>query len=399
MPAMRRFLILSILPFLFLACAPTDSGSANGSTSSAVAEGPVENVILITLDGLRWEELFTGADPWLLNNERYTSNRDEVAARFWRDSPEARREALMPFFWSTIKEEGSLWGNQHKGSFARVTNNQVFSYPGYNEILTGFVDEAIDSNDKIPNANETVLEWVNRQPGFEGRVAAFGSWDVFLYIINEERSGVPVNAGFESAVGDLTEKEAWLNELQAQTPSPWTSVRLDVFTHHYAFETLNQDRPRLMYISYGETDDFAHNGDYRHYLDAAYRTDAFIRDLWEWIESDSGYAGRTALVITTDHGRGAEDRWVGHGIDWIGSESIWMATLGPGLPTLGEFSPLVDESGDESDISVIYQDAGVGPDGMAVADTLFQNQIAATIADLLGLEYSNRMPLGRSLLD
>ena len=374
---MHRFLLIALL---LSSCATPDPGA---------------RVILITLDGLRWEEVFTGADPWLLENPEFTSDRDNVRARFWRDTPEARREALMPFFWSTIASQGSLWGNQHLGSVVMVSNNRVFSYPGYNEILTGFADEAIDSNDKIPNANETLLEWVNKQPGFEGQVAAFGSWDVFPYIINEERSGIPVNAGFESATGELTDREAWLNELQEQTPSPWTSVRLDVFTHHYAFETLKQDRPRLLYIAYGETDDFAHDADYRHYLDAAYRTDAFIRDLWNWVQADPEYAGRTTLVITTDHGRGSEDRFVGHGGDWIGSESIWMASLGPGMPTLGEFAPV---RGDDRDISVIYQGKGVGAEGAAVTDTLWQNQAAATVAELLGLDYTNRVPVGSSLL-
>jgi hypothetical protein len=373
---MRRFFPLLLL---FVSCATPDPGP---------------RVILITLDGLRWEEVFTGADPWLLENPAFTSDMDNVRARFWCDAPEARREALMPFFWSTIASEGSLWGNQHLGSVVKVSNNRVFSYPGYNEILTGFADEAIDSNNKIPNANETLLEWVNKQPGFEGEVAAFGSWDVFPYIINEERSGVPVNAGFESATGELTDREAWLNEVQEQTPSPWTSVRLDVFTHHYAFETLKQDRPRLLYIAYGETDDFAHDADYRHYLDAAYRTDAFIRDLWTWVQADKEYAGRTTLVITTDHGRGSEDRFVGHGVDWIGSEFIWIASLGPGMPVLGEFGA---SRGDGSDISVIYQESGVGAEGAAVQDTLWQNQVAATVADLLGLDYTNRVPVGRSL--
>ncbi len=383
---MHRSLFVLVC-FLLASCAPRDASDQRSVPSDARSSAaPVDNVILITLDGLRWEELFTGADPWLLNNERYTRDMENVRARFWRDTPEARREALMPFFWSVIAEEGTLWGNRLKGSHADVTNQRVFSYPGYNEVLTGFADEAIDSNNKIPNANETVLEWVNKQPGFEGRVAAFGSWDVFPYIINEERSGVPVNAGFESASRDelgreLTEKEAWLNELQAQTPSPWTSVRLDVFTHNYALETLKQDRPRLLYISYGETDDFAHDGDYRHYLDAAHRTDAFIRDLWEWVEQDPEYAGRTTFLITTDHGRGVEDRWIGHGIDWIGSSAIWAAALGPGFPHGGEKGSPDPSSGDSSDISVIYQD-----------------QMAATVADLLGLEYTNRVSVGASLL-
>ena len=82
----------------------------------------------------------------------------------------------MPFLWSTLAANGTLFGNGDAGNTVRVTNDQLFSYPGYNEILTGQPDPAIDSNAKINNENVTVLEWINRQPGFEGQVAAFGSW-------------------------------------------------------------------------------------------------------------------------------------------------------------------------------------------------------------------------------
>ncbi len=277
---------------------------------------------------------------------------------------------LLPFFWSTISNHGQLYGNRSIGNLVDVSNRHVFSYPGYNEILAGFPDEAIDSNAKRPNQNVTVLEWMVGQEGFETRVAAFGSWDVFPYILNEERSGVPVNAGFEAATGDISAREYFLNELQEQTPSPWSSVRLDVFTHHYAKEYLARKRPRLLYIAYGETDDFAHDGEYDSYLESAHRTDAFIGDLWNWVQTDDGYRDRTSLVITTDHGRGAEDRWVGHGADWEGSNHIWIAVIGPDSASLGE-----------------VRDAG----------QLYQNQVAATVARLLGFEYGNRVEVGEPI--
>src|SRR5690606_12832092 len=141
-------------------------------------------------------------------------------------------------------------------------------------------------NDKIPNPNKTILEIINEQPHFKGKVAAFGSWDVFPYIINEERSGIPVNAGFETAKGNqLTDKELFLNELQKQVPSPWGSVRLDAFTHHYALEYLKKNHPEVVYISYGETDDFAHDGNYQAYLRSAHTTDAMIKELWEYTQN------------------------------------------------------------------------------------------------------------------
>jgi hypothetical protein len=46
---------------------------------------------------------------------------------------------------------------------------------------------------------------------------------------------------------------------------------LDVFTHCAAIEELNKNKPRVLYIAYGETDEWAHSGKYRSYLDAAHQ--------------------------------------------------------------------------------------------------------------------------------
>jgi len=245
------------------------------------------NIFLITLDGLRWQELFYGADDSLIGNLTFVKDTAALKKDFLAKTYEERRQKLMPWFWNVLAKEGQILGNRHHGNEAQVTNIHWFSYPGYNEILTGFSDPYIKSNDKIPNPNKTVLEWLNEKESYKGRVAAFGSWDVFPYIINTERSGIPVNAGFDTAKDEaLSWKEQYLNEIQPQTHSPWSSVRLDVFTHHYALEYLKRKHPKVVYISYGETDDFAHDGRYDHYLHAARRTDQFINDLWDFWGQD-----------------------------------------------------------------------------------------------------------------
>ncbi|HMR58321.1 MAG TPA: phosphoglyceromutase, partial [Cyclobacteriaceae bacterium] len=157
----------------------------------ASAQTKTENVILITLDGLRWQEVFTGADSGLIKNKKYVEDVVGLRDRFWHEQPDVRREKLMPFFWSTLAKQGVLFGNRAFDNEVNCSNTMWFSYPGYNEILSGFADDQrISSNDKINNPNETVLEFLNKQPKFKGKVAAFGSWDVFPFIINEERSGI-----------------------------------------------------------------------------------------------------------------------------------------------------------------------------------------------------------------
>lgn len=330
-----RMLICQFSLFLFLFL--TDGWNNRAGAQDNL---PADKVVLITLDGLRWQELFTGADSLLIGSEDYVADTSSLRNKFWAETPVKRREALFPFIWNTVAEIGTIHGNRTEGSKVNLTNGMVFSYPGYNEILTGRADDAhIDSNDKVNNPNVTILEKLNKGESYHGRVAAFGSWDVFPYIINEQRSGVPVNAGFERAEGDnLSDIEIFLNRAQPHTPSPWGSVRLDIFTHNYALEYMKRKHPDIVYIAYGETDDFAHNGNYQAYLNSAHSTDAFLKELWDYTQNDPYYKGRTTFIITTDHGRGVEplDTWKSHGSDIEGADQVWLIAYGHKVPSKGE---------------------------------------------------------------
>ncbi|MEH6659178.1 alkaline phosphatase family protein [Leeuwenhoekiella marinoflava] len=299
-----------------------------------------QKVILITLDGFRWQELFSGADPKLIRNTQYVHDTTGLKSKFWRETEAERREALLPFIWNEVVNQGEIHGNRKSGSRVNLTNAMWFSYPGYNEILTGKADDKnIRSNDKIYNPNVTVLEELNNTSKYKGKVAAFTSWDVFPYIINDKRSGIPVNAAFDSAKDTpLSDREIFLNKLQKEIPSPWGSVRLDAFTHNYALEYMQKNHPSLVYIAYGETDDFAHDGAYDAYLNSAHTTDTMIKELWNYVQSDPFYEDKTTIIITTDHGRGTEplDTWRSHGSTISGADQTWMIILGSQAIKTGE---------------------------------------------------------------
>src|SRR3954453_21486131 len=90
------------------------------------------NVVLVTADGLRWQELFTGIDPMLMNEKSAgMQEADKLRKELWKDSPEARRSALLPFFWTKLAPLGIVAGNVRKGSSVEVTNGFRVSYPGY----------------------------------------------------------------------------------------------------------------------------------------------------------------------------------------------------------------------------------------------------------------------------
>ncbi len=324
---------------------------ACSTTSRPQTSKPIENIVLITIDGLRWQEVFRGVDHRLLNAEAFIKRKAILEEQFV-NSVTTPQAALLPFLTQTMATNGILYGNRDVGECMKVTNPWYFSYPGYSEILTGVADPKIDSNKKFNNPNVTFLEYLNLSSPFKGQVAAFGSWDVFPYIMNTERSGIPVNAGFDEATLNPTQKELWLNTLQHDIPSPWETVRLDAFTHHYALETIQKTRPRALYIAYGETDDFAHDGHYDQYILAAHRTDRFIREIWTTLQAIPQYQNKTVLLVTTDHGRGEMplETWQHHasqkslqgymkslsqyqeGI--VGSDNVWLAAMGPGVGTM-----------------------------------------------------------------
>lgn len=181
-----------------------------------------------------------------------------------------------------------------------------------------------------------MLEWLNGKPAFAGAIAAFASWDVFPFIINSERSGVYVNAGWQRLdIGSKTTL-AECNRVAEQLPKYWAGVRYDAFTFTGAVEYLKARGPRLLYMALGETDDWAHSGRYDLYLQAATNNDQFIRELWETAQSIEQYRGKTSLVITTDHGRGdGREGWKHHNAAVPGSHKMWVGIMGPDTAAVG----------------------------------------------------------------
>jgi hypothetical protein len=335
---------------------------------AAAADRKTQNIIFVMTDGLRWQEVFNGADPALMNKENgAVADVPGLKQKYWRDDAGARRQALLPFVWSVVAKNGQIYGNRALSSDAYVTNTMFFSYPGYNETLCGFADDArINSNDKNPNPNVTVLEWLHRKPAYRGKVAAFAAWDTFPAILNVARAGFIVNAGYDPLnAPQVNDRVRLLNRLKMETHA-WNAEPFDSFTFHTALEYLKQHRPRVLFLSLGETDEWSHEGKYAEYLRSANRVDHYLRELWETVQSIPQYRDKTTLIFSPDHGRGeAPVQWKSHGQKVPDSKYMWMAFLGPDTPALGERTKTA---------------------------AVTQSQIAATLAALLGEDYSADVP-------
>ena len=349
------------------------------------AQDNAPNLIVITTDGLRWQEVFNGMDFALANHKKFNHGDSAyLYNKYGSISVSERQVKLLPFFWQSMAKKGLLFGNRFKENKVDVANPHWFSYPGYNEIFTGYPDSAINSNNYPPNPYQNVLGFLQTQKPYQNKVIAFGAWDAYNRILNEAASGFSVINGFENLSSILKDPQTkMLEEMLQNSYKPFKEVEcLDVFTHQQAKYYLATKRPKVMYISYGETDEWAHEGNYSAYLDAANQVDRWVADLWQWIQSTPGYKDNTYLLITTDHGRGFGETWTDHGADVKGASSIWFGLMGP------------DKNSNLTKIAAAMQ-SNMGE--QTANQQLYQKQLATTMAKLLGLQFAPAHPVGNPI--
>jgi Type I phosphodiesterase / nucleotide pyrophosphatase len=316
-----------------------------------------ENIFIITTDGFRWQEVFTGADSELVRNPDFVQDTSLIKQLYWDSTTTLRRQKLMPFFWNTIAQEGQLYGNRLYENKVDVANIFKISYPGYNELFTGYPDPVFIPNIPVRNRNTNIFEYLDAQKAFTGKVTVFSSWNIFSAILNKKRNHLPANCGYENLPDDSSLNNEIINATQ-ESVIHQKNTRYDLLTYLSAREYIEHNHPRVVLIGFGETDEFAHSRRYDLYLQQAANVDKMIAELWYFVQTSTFYKNRTTFIITTDHGRGKNpSAWFKHGILTRGSGETWFAVIGPGISHSGE---------------------------MKTDHQFYQKQMASTIARFLG---------------
>lgn len=328
--------------------------------------------MIVTVDGVRWQEVFNGADSNLINNTKYTTDPSLSKLEFWDPSFSTRRRKLLPFFWNILARQGSLYGNRHYDNKVNVANFYKFSYPGYNEMLTGYADPGVNSNKPVENNNINILEFLNQIPAYKDSVIAFTSWDIFPSILGTHRNQLPVYSGYDPLPDAVLNPEVNLiNRLQEKVITNKKDTRYDELTFLAATTYLQEHHPKVIFISFGESDESAHAGKYDKYLQDINNADRMLSRLWYFIQTDPKYKNKTTLLITTDHGRGKKiTGWTDHGTFINGSGKTWIGIIGPDINPAGE----IKEPG-----------------------KVFEKQIAGSIASLLGLNFVTNHPVAKPI--
>ena len=298
------------LPLLFTSCAgaspspppPAPSGSGT-SPPAAVRDPSVDNVILVTLDGVRWQEIFTGMDP-------------ERADEAGLPGGEARTaRSLTPNFHRLFFDGGTVLGDPHLGEPFLATGPHYVSLPSYVEIMTGAAS-GCGGNDCQPDVPWTIAAEVARR-GARGGAAVFSSWSTIS-------RAVPL--------GDHLHLEAGRSPRDEDPPYPGHGdYRPDRRTAAAAIDHLLRRRPRLLWVALGDTDEWAHRRDYRGYVESLRFADAFVGELCAHLSDMGSYGAGTTVLVTTDHGRDAN--FADHG--GPDSAAVWLMARGRAIPPKG----------------------------------------------------------------
>lgn len=252
-------------------------------------EARTERVVLVVLDGVRWQDIY-GAAPM----------------------PTLRR-------WMTRDGVGL-------GGFGemRASGPAYVSLPGYNEIFSGRTPECQSNHCEARREPTLVDELVDA-----GRdVAVVSSWESIELAASRDPERFPCSTGRLRLHGGRAFDADVLRD--GHDADSWPGIgefRRDALTARVALDVLSTSAPRFVFVGLGEPDEYAHRGDVDGYFDALRAADAVLADIEARVDA------RTSIFVTTDHGRNAAFR--DHGGGWPESGRVWLVAKGGAVPRRG----------------------------------------------------------------
>lgn len=266
------------------------------------ADSPIANlrngapkIVLITIDGVRWQDIFDQHSG--VGSFRPTS-----------------RE-LVPNLYKHFVDEGMAIG---RDSQILVSGPAHISQPGYLEIMRGYSTFDCFTNMCPPNTQRTLInEFANNSTVIAGWETIGKIFDNSLAIVN---------------VGRTNKNIQWQ---QLNIPDPVevidnfsdSSYREDRYTTETALAYLNKiGQPQFLWISLGDTDEWAHRNNILFYWSSLNAADKFIGEIMNIMSAN------TVFIVCPDHGR--SDNFRDHGWDEA-SRRVWIMMTGKGVPSAG----------------------------------------------------------------
>lgn len=300
--------------------------SGNVTSSKPTSDG---RIVLVTIDGVRAEDVFDGADPALRPGTHVESY--------------LKPEAVMPRTHRLVETRGVALGADRPGcGVVRTASGANVSLPGYLEIFTGRKTRCRDNHcarTELPTVLDEAAE-AGLSP-----VASIGSWEILDRAASRTGAPVLVSEGSQRWPGERPLVPTELEELVAagekvEAYPGGGRYRPDSSTTAIALEYLRSGAPPVLHVGLGDPDEYGHRNDYRSYLGAIAAADAFIGTIADTLDTMGELGARTTVIVTTDHGRNQDFQH--HGAFSLTSGRTFVIAFGARVRSRGVVCPSRD---------------------------------------------------------
>jgi hypothetical protein len=304
---------------------PLSSKPAASGTAAAVPIN-ADTVVLLVIDGIRWQEIFWGVDPRLAVRHGMQPARVVGAAE------------LTPNLYRLRTQYGGAIGAPDIGDPIVASGPVYRSLPGYMELLSGKAAAYCKSNRCGSVRHLTLMDEVAQEAAPEA-AALFASWPHLLHAAAMQPEKVVISAGRKGgtrlqAVYDSAPRQELREAANRAGAAPSKGdFRGDAFTAKLALDYLVDKLPQFLFVSLGEADAFGHANNYPAHLNALRRSDDFAGQLASVTRRLNLAGHRTTLLVTTDHGRDEHARE--HGPAIAQSARVWLIASGFGVHRRG----------------------------------------------------------------
>jgi hypothetical protein len=275
-------------------------------------------IVIVTVDGVRWHEVFEGVDRALAEAHGLPPSGVVSAAE------------LTPNLHRIVSTQGAALGAPGHGEPINASGPNFVSLPGYAELLSGR---------RVTDCKDNLCRGSGRRTLFDDFAiqAAPDGWHAALDGSHAALDGSHAALDGSHAVSftswpDISKVASERGPLPEPAPRPDT-FRPDALTADLAIQYLRARAPKFMFLGLGEPDEFGHANDYAGYLRSLRYADQRIGEIHQILQELAARGTRTALFVTADHGRA--DSFVNHGAQFPESARVWLIASGSALHATG----------------------------------------------------------------
>ncbi|MEC4113773.1 sulfatase-like hydrolase/transferase [Myroides pelagicus] len=274
---MKKIILSLALGFILFSCSKDDN---TPETKTKNKKYQTENVVLLVIDGPRISE------TWLEKDQILIPNRLNLLKQ--------------GVFISNFKNNG-------------LTNTNA----GHTALITGVYDSIQNNGKELPTNPSVLQQWLKQSKNDNSKAWVIVSKDK-LEVLNNTKN---------------TEwNNKYMPKADAGTAGNPSAYREDAVTISKFKNVIKTDKPNIVVINLKDVDSKGHSGDWDGYLDAIETTDQSIKEIWEYLQGDENYKGKTTLIVSNDHGRHVDDNgkgFISHGDDCTGCRHIEFFAIGP----------------------------------------------------------------------